>query len=236
MKVRIQVAAATGSSISPLSVGWKIVETEGFSSLYTGLSAGLMRQVLYTGSRLGLYDKFTAAVKEPGQALPLHKTAACAIGAGGIAALICNPADLALIRMQTDALLPTAEQRGYKNVFSALSSILRSEGPMGMLKGAGPTATRAMGLNLGMLGGNSEVRGPLTASFTGQDAPTPPRQATWCLPVGHPVGRASLIISPASARSHRPRSTWVQRGCRATRSCWARPPLPASSPPPSRYR
>ena len=66
--------------------------------------------------------------------------------------------------MQADTLLPKAEQRGYTNVFSALTSIVRGEGLHGLLKGAGPTATRAMGLNLGMLGGNSEAKKHLTAA------------------------------------------------------------------------
>ena len=88
----------------------------------------------------------------------MYKTAACAIAAGGIAAVMGNPADLSLIRMQTDSLLPKAEQRGYTSVSHALRSIVRGEGVVGLFKGAAPTATRAMGLNLGMLCGNTEAK------------------------------------------------------------------------------
>ena len=88
----------------------------------------------------------------------MHQTAGCALVAGGIAAVLGNPADLSLIRMQADSMLPKAQQRGYSSVLSALSSIVREEGFTALLKGSAPTATRAMALNLGMLGGNTEAK------------------------------------------------------------------------------
>merc|ERR1712224_559936 len=85
--------------------------------------------------------------------LPFKSSMDCVMKtmAGGIAAVIGNPADLALIRMQADAMLPEAERRGYRHVGHALSSIASNEGAMGLFNGAGPTAARAMALNLGML-------------------------------------------------------------------------------------
>jgi solute carrier family 25 oxoglutarate transporter 11 len=118
-----------------------------------------MRQVVYTGARLGLYDIFTEKVKSPDEkTLPLYKTAGCALAAGGLGATIGNPADLALIRMQTDSMLPEAERKNYTGVGSALGGIIKGEGFMGLFAGAGPTATRAMALNLGMLAGNSKAK------------------------------------------------------------------------------
>lgn len=128
-----------------------MIKNEGFLSLYNGLSAGITRQVVYTGSRLGLYDKFTAMATVPGEKMPLYKTALCAVGAGGLAAVLGNPADLSLIRMQTDSMLPEAERRGYKHAGDALASIVKGEGVGGLFKGAVPTAVRAMGLNLGIV-------------------------------------------------------------------------------------
>ena len=79
-----------------------MIKNEGVLSLYAGLSAGLTRQVVYTGARLGLYDVFTDMAKAPGEkSIGLAKTAGCAIAAGGLAAIVGNPADLSLIRMQT---------------------------------------------------------------------------------------------------------------------------------------
>merc|ERR1712194_414128 len=82
----------------------------------------------------------------------------CALGAGGIAAVLGNPADLALIRMQSDSMLPVAERRNYSGVGHALSSIASQEGPAALFKGAVPTATRAMALNFGMLAFNAQAK------------------------------------------------------------------------------
>lgn len=129
---------------------------EGILALYSGLSAGITRQVVYTGARLGLYDTFTDMAKTPGEkSLGFVKTCGCALAAGGLAAILGNPADLSLIRMQTNAMLPAAEQVHYKHAGDAMASIAKSEGISGLFKGALPTSVRAMGLNLGMLGGNS---------------------------------------------------------------------------------
>lgn len=164
VKVRVQVAAAEGGSTSPFGIAGEMMKNEGVGGFYKGLSAGLTRQVLYTGARLGLYDIFTEKAKSPGEKkMPLYKTFACALSAGGIAAVIGNPADLSLIRMQTDTMLPEAERRNYKGVGDAFASIVRTEGVMGLFKGAGPTATRAMALNFGMLGFNSAAKDQLGA-------------------------------------------------------------------------
>jgi len=163
VKVRIQIGGAEGGSTSPVEVTKKLLREEGITGMYKGLSAGLTRQVFYTGARLGLYDMFTEAAQVPGEKMPFWKTTACALTAGGIAAVIGNPADLSLIRMQADTMLPLAERRNYTGVGHALTSIVQTDGPAGLFKGAVPTATRAMALNFGMLGFNSLAKDQLQA-------------------------------------------------------------------------
>jgi len=158
VKVRIQLLAGTAEAAGPVTIASNMMKNEGFSAFYTGLSAGLTRQVVYTGARLGLFDKFTAAVKTPGEPLGFAKNAVCALGAGGLAAILGNPADLSLIRMQSDSMLPAAERAGYTNVFSTLGLIVKSEGMGGLMKGAAPTASRAMALNFGMLAFNASSK------------------------------------------------------------------------------
>jgi solute carrier family 25 oxoglutarate transporter 11 len=169
IKVRIQLGAAEGGSTNPITIASTMIKEEGFGAMYKGLSAGLLRQVVYTGARLGLYDIFTDMAKVPGEKMPFWKVSACALSAGGIAAVAGNPADLSLIRMQADSMLPPAEQRGYRHVGHAFSSIMSNEGVMGLFKGAGPTATRAMALNFGMLGFNTKAKDVLGGlGVTGQ--------------------------------------------------------------------
>jgi len=163
VKVRIQLAAAEGGSTSALHVTQSLLRQEGLAGFFQGITAMYARQVLYTGSRLGLYDQFTAMVGNPGEPLPFWKTSLCALSAGGIAAVIGNPADLSLVRMQADNLLPAEQRRNYKHVLDAFASIVKQEGASGLLQGAPATATRAMALNFGMLAFNSKAKDQLAA-------------------------------------------------------------------------
>jgi len=158
VKVRIQLLAGTAEAAGPGAIASSMLKNEGLASFYTGLSAGLTRQIVYTGARLGLFDMFTGSMKQPGKSLSFGENAVCALGAGGLAAIVGNPADLALIRMQADSMLPAAERAGYTNVFTAMSLIVKTQGAAGLMAGWIPTCTRAMALNFGMLAFNASSK------------------------------------------------------------------------------
>merc|ERR1719261_1387510 len=61
-------------------------------------------------------------------------------------------------------MLPAEQRRNYRGVFHALGSIAGSEGPLGLFKGAVPTATRAMALNFGMLAFNAQAKDMLVSA------------------------------------------------------------------------
>jgi len=166
VKVRVQLAAAEGGVTSPFAIASNMIKNEGFLAMYAGLGAGLTRQVVYTGARLGLFDIFTDMSKDPKyDSVPsFAKRSVCALSAGGIAAVAGTPADLALIRMQSDSLLPVEQRSNYSGVFGALSSIASTEGPTGLFKGWLPTATRAMALNFGMLAFNAQAKDMLVSA------------------------------------------------------------------------
>lgn len=92
------------------------------------------------------------------QNIPLWQKAVAGLVAGGLGALVGNPADLTLIRMQADATMPPEQRRNYKGVGDAFSRIVREEGIGGLFRGAGPTVTRAMALNMGMLASNDQAK------------------------------------------------------------------------------
>jgi solute carrier family 25 oxoglutarate transporter 11 len=133
--------------------------------LYTGLSAGLLRQAVYTTARLGFFDTLMARLatraKDKGSSVGFGERAAAGLTAGGLAAMIGNPADLALIRMQSDGLRAKADRKNYKSVIDALSSIAKSEGVGALWAGAAPTVVRAMALNFGQLAFFSEAKAQL---------------------------------------------------------------------------
>ena len=78
--------------------------------------------------------------------------------AGGLGATIGNPADLSLVRFQADSTLPPDQRRNYKNVFDALSRIVKEEGFFSLWKGVGPTIGRAVSLNIAMLVSYDEAK------------------------------------------------------------------------------
>jgi hypothetical protein len=104
-----------------------------------------------------------ARAKAQGNKVGFKERATAGLAAGGLAAMIGNPADLALIRMQSDGLKPLAERKNYKSVIDALSSIARNEGVGALWAGATPTVVRAMALNFGQLAFFSESKAQLKA-------------------------------------------------------------------------
>lgn len=172
VKVRIQLAAAGqgGSATGPVAIAQNILKNEGVAGFYQGLTAALTRQCLYTGARLGMFDEFTKLAKsEKEKVLPFWKLAGCAVTAGGLAAVVGNPADLALIRMQADSLLPEAERRGYKNIGDALRLIVKTEGVGGLFGGVVPTMYRAIAQNFGMLAFNAKAKDLMEQYKIGSD-------------------------------------------------------------------
>ncbi|KAF2837432.1 mitochondrial 2-oxoglutarate/malate carrier protein-like protein [Patellaria atrata CBS 101060] len=168
IKVRLQLAGEgvkTGPKPTPISVTRDLLAQGKFTDLYTGLSAGLLRQAVYTTARLGFFDTFmkalSARANEHNTSIGFKERAGAGLAAGGLAAMVGNPADLALIRMQSDGLKPVAERANYKSVVDALSRIAKAEGITRLWAGCSPTVVRAMALNFGQLAFFSEAKNQL---------------------------------------------------------------------------
>ena len=168
IKVRLQLAGEgvkTGPKPTPFSVAREVVASGKALDLYTGLSAGLLRQVTYTTARLGFFDTFMKKLKSRadtnGTTIGFRERAGAGLTAGGLAAMVGNPADLALIRMQSDGLKPVANRANYQSVFDALFRIAKGEGITALWAGCAPTVVRAMALNFGQLTFFAEAKSQL---------------------------------------------------------------------------
>jgi solute carrier family 25 (mitochondrial oxoglutarate transporter), member 11 len=168
VKVRIQLAgegSRSGVRPSAIRVAKDIIAAGKFLDLYSGLSAGLLRQAVYTTARMGFFDTFqtmlSTRAKEKGRQITFAERSAAGLTAGGLAAVIGTPADVALIRMQSDGLRPIAERANYTSVINALSRITASEGIFSLWSGTAPTVARAMALNFGQLAFFSEAKSQL---------------------------------------------------------------------------
>lgn len=129
------------------------------------LSAGYLRQATYATMRLGFFDRFLvhfeSRATQQGKTIGLRQRAAASVCAGGLAAGLSNPAEVALIRMQSDGMKPKELRANYRSVFDALFRVARQEGIRGLWKGSSPTIVRAMSTNFGQLATFSEAKAQL---------------------------------------------------------------------------
>lgn len=95
IKVRLQLAGAglrTGPKPTPLSVTREILASGKALDLYTGLSAGLLRQAVYTTARLGIFDTLMGTLgrraEQAGKKIGFAERAGAGLTAGGLAAMI----------------------------------------------------------------------------------------------------------------------------------------------------
>ncbi|THC98857.1 hypothetical protein EYZ11_001635 [Aspergillus tanneri] len=170
IKVRLQLAGEgvrAGPRPSAFGVARDIIASGKVLDLYTGLSAGLLRQAVYTTARLGFFDTFIKSLNKRAESANRQVTfaerAGAGLSAGGIAAMIGNPADLALVRMQSDGLKPPEARAHYRSVVDALLRISKAEGATALWAGAFPTVVRAMALNFGQLTFFAESKAQLKA-------------------------------------------------------------------------
>lgn len=152
---------APQKKVGPISVGIRVVQTEGVSALFSGVSATMLRQVLYSTTRMGLYEILKEKWREPGSKpgnLPLVKKIAAGLLAGGIGAAVGNPADVAMVRMQADGRLPVAQRRNYTSVADAIGRMVRQEGVTSLWTGSSLTVQRAMIVTASQLASYDQIK------------------------------------------------------------------------------
>lgn len=154
IKVRIQLLSEQGiKNLNPVKIAKEIIQKDGFLSLYKGLDSAIVRQLFYGTTRLGLFYSFLDHYKHKnnGKEVTLAQKSISSFCAGGIAAMVANPADLILIRMQADGTLPLEQRRNYKNVLDGFRRVASEEGIPKLWRGVFPTIQRACIINLALL-------------------------------------------------------------------------------------
>jgi len=155
VKVQIQLRSeklGKGSSVSPFAIIKEMnANGKGIGQFYKGIDSALIRQVTYTTTRLGVYKTLFNNYQEKHGSVNMKMKSIFGLTAGFFGSIIGNPADLILIRLQSDSTLPLEQRRNYKNFFDAFSRIIKEEGALALWRGSGPTICRAMVINFGML-------------------------------------------------------------------------------------
>ena len=160
MQVISEIQGRTGhtSQITPLMTAREIYKGDGVRGFYKGLDAAIARQLLYSTTRIGVFTTLSDYIKAQEGYISPGKKILAALTAGFIGSIFGMPADVALVRMQADSLLPPLERRNYTSFFNAFHRIFKEEGVLTLWKGSAPTIFRGMAVNLGQLATYDEVR------------------------------------------------------------------------------
>ncbi|XP_001368096.1 putative mitochondrial transporter UCP3 [Monodelphis domestica] len=150
-KVRLQIQGESQSEKAIQNVRYRgvlgtittMVKTEGPSSLYNGLVAGLHRQMSFASIRIGLYDsvkQFYTPKGAENSSIIVRILAGCTTGA--MAVTCAQPTDVVKVRFQASVRLGPGSCRKYSGTMDAYRTIAREEGIRGLWKGTLPNITR----------------------------------------------------------------------------------------------
>lgn len=147
-----------------VTVGVRLVRQEGVAALYSGVSATVLRQTLYSTTRMGLYDVLKQKWTDPATGnMPLTRKIVAGLIAGGIGAAVGNPADVAMVRMQADGRLPPEQRRNYRSVVDAIRRMARQEGVASLWRGSSLTVNRAMLVTASQLASYDQIKETILA-------------------------------------------------------------------------
>ncbi|KAK0603493.1 hypothetical protein LWI29_005545 [Acer saccharum] len=145
--------------VGPVTVGVRIFQQEGVAALFSGVSATVLRQTLYSTTRMGLYEILKQKWTDPEtRNISLARKIAAGLIAGGIGAAVGNPADVAMVRMQADGRLPPAQRRNYKSVVDAITRMAKQEGVTSLWRGSSLTVNRAMLVTASQLASYDQIK------------------------------------------------------------------------------
>ncbi|KAK9949416.1 hypothetical protein M0R45_004940 [Rubus argutus] len=157
--IHVPVPPPPAARAGPIAVGVKIIRQEGIAALYSGVSATMLRQCLYSTTRMGLYDILKQKWTDPEtRNMPLPRKIGAGLIAGAIGAAVGNPADVAMVRMQADGRLPPAQRRNYKSVVDAITRMAKQEGVTSLWRGSSLTVNRAMLVTASQLASYDQIK------------------------------------------------------------------------------
>ncbi|XP_029302089.1 mitochondrial uncoupling protein 2-like [Cottoperca gobio] len=150
-KVRLQIQGESQPSLKGQRMKYRgvfgtiftMVKTEGPRSLYSGLVAGLQRQMSFASVRIGLYDTMKQFYTRGSENAGIGAKLMAGCTTGGMAVAFAQPTDVVKIRFQAQGCLPeSGSVKRYSSTFDAYKTIAREEGVRGLWKGCLPNITR----------------------------------------------------------------------------------------------
>ncbi|CAJ1064198.1 mitochondrial uncoupling protein 2-like isoform X1 [Xyrichtys novacula] len=118
-----------------------MVRTEGPRSLYSGLVAGLQRQMSFASVRIGLYDSVKQFYTKGSDHVGIGSRLLAGCTTGAMAVAFAQPTDVVKVRFQAQARSPGHAKR-YCSTIDAYKTIAKEEGVHGLWKGTAPNIAR----------------------------------------------------------------------------------------------
>ncbi|XP_048762503.1 mitochondrial uncoupling protein 4-like [Ostrea edulis] len=131
-----------------------IVQEEGVLCLYQGLQPALIRHIVYTGSRMSIYELFREHIlqRDADGSYPVWKASIGGLMAGALGQLIASPTDLIKVQMQMEGRRKLeGKPPRVKGSFDAFQKIVAESGVKGLYRGVVPNVQRAALVNMGDL-------------------------------------------------------------------------------------
>ncbi|XP_026689626.2 mitochondrial uncoupling protein 4 [Ciona intestinalis] len=134
-------------------VAFGVVKEEGLLKLWQGLPPAVYRHLIYTGFRMGTYEKLREILgRNPDGSFPVYKAVVGGLFAGSFAQFVASPMDLVKVQMQMDGRRQMeGKPRRVNGVGHALKNIIRTSGVRGLWAGWVPNVQRAALVNMGDL-------------------------------------------------------------------------------------
>ncbi|KAM9087623.1 LOW QUALITY PROTEIN: mitochondrial brown fat uncoupling protein 1 [Megaptera novaeangliae] len=143
VRLQIQCECQTSSAVrckSVLGTITTLAKTRGPMKLYSGLPAGLQRQISFASLRISLYEsiqEFFTTGKESN----LGSRVSAGLTTGSMAVFIGQPTEVVKVRLQAPSRLHGPKPR-YTGTYNAYRIIATTEGLTGLWKGSTPNLTR----------------------------------------------------------------------------------------------
>ena len=137
--LRIQLQTDAGRYTGAFDAAVNIVRRDGVTALWDGLTAAYLRQFTYSMVTLGVFSYSLDSAqrrKDKDEKSLKHSVGfgtKMLLGglSGAVGAFVGNPAEVAVVRMCNDSILPQKEQRNYRSSIHAVVQIAREEGVAG---------------------------------------------------------------------------------------------------------
>jgi solute carrier family 25 protein 34/35 len=144
-RARVLQQLQPGPSLRAVLLG--VHQRSGLAGLWLpGLQASMLRELLYSGPRIGLYvsvrDAVDAAFGGSAGSVPLK--VATGVCTGVLGCVLSNPIDVVKVRLM-------ARPEAFASTLGALPAILAAEGARGLYKGLAPSALRGAAMTVGQI-------------------------------------------------------------------------------------